>query len=475
MTERVQVKQQRDTLLLSHANPEDNEFTLWLALQLANEGYRVWCDLTKLLGGEVFWDDIEEVIKTRAVKVLYILSRTSNAKDGPLKELHFAQGLAKREKLKDFVIPLHIDDLPHGDVTIEITRINTVPFAQSWGLGLAKLLEKLEEDRVPKDPKFNRTAVNEWWRTQFSAEQGLRPEPEEYLSNWFPITLPSHVYFHSLSRRSIGVLQVPPALPYPAVQDGMFLIAFAEAADFYGQLGPEMYIAQASKPLEVASLLEDPKSTFGKHLFQLLRLAWEQMLDERKLPVYELANKAKCFYFPKDRVPNDKVFFTGVDGERTYRAMVGYSTRTNPTTGVSVKRLWHYAVQGRPLVHPTPAYIFKSHVLFTSDGATIWESKKKLAAARLSQCKSWWNDEWRDRTLAAAAYLCDGTDKITLTLGSTATLSIPPTPLLFCSPVSYTDPQLLKFSEDEEIADDYGRDSQEEDAFEDDASEGRAE
>jgi hypothetical protein len=32
----------RDTLLLSHANPEDNEFTLWLALQLANEGYRVW-------------------------------------------------------------------------------------------------------------------------------------------------------------------------------------------------------------------------------------------------------------------------------------------------------------------------------------------------------------------------------------------------------------------------------------------------
>ena len=77
MTERAQVIQQRDALLLSHANPEDNEFTLWLALQLANEGYRVWCDLTKLLGGEVFWDNIEEVIKARAVKVLYVLSRTS--------------------------------------------------------------------------------------------------------------------------------------------------------------------------------------------------------------------------------------------------------------------------------------------------------------------------------------------------------------------------------------------------------------
>jgi hypothetical protein len=472
MTEPAPVKQPRDTLLLSHANPEDNEFTLWLALQLANEGYRVWCDLTKLLGGEVFWDNIEEVIKTRAAKVLYVLSRTSNAKDGPLKELHFAQGVAKKEKLKDFVIPLHIDDLPHGDTTIEITRINTVPCAPSWGAGLAKLLEKLEEDRVPKDPKFNRTAVNEWWRTQFSAEQGLRKEPEEYLSNWFPITLPTDIYFHSLSRNSIGVLEVAPTLPYPAVQDGMFLITFAEASDFEGKLGPEMYIAKAGDALEVAGLLAEPKSMFGKHLFQLLRIAWEQMLVERKLPVYELANKAKCFYFPKDRVPNDKVLFTGVDGEKTYRAMVGYSTRTNPTTGVRVKRLWHYAVQTRPLVHPMLAYIFKSHVLFTNDGTTIWESKKRLAAARRSQCKSWWNDEWRDRTLAAATYLCDGADKITVRLGSTATLSIPSTPLPFCSPVSYTDPQLLKFSSDAETADDYGRDSRDDDAFEDDASEG---
>jgi TIR domain len=472
MTQSAQAAQSRDTLLLSHANPEDNEFTLWLALQLANEGYRVWCDLTKLLGGEIFWDDIEEVIKSRAVKVLYVLSRTSNAKDGPLKELHFAQGVAKREKLKDFVIPLHIDDLPHGDITIEITRINTVAFTQSWGAGLAKLLEKLEEDKVPKDPKFNRTAVNDWWRTQYSAEQGLRNEPEEYLSNWFPITLPKHIYFHSLSRKTIGVLDVPSTLPYPAVQDGIYLITFAEASDLEGKLGPEMYIAEASEPLEVACLLAEPKSTFGKHLFQLLRIAWEQMLAERKLPVYELANKVKCFYFPKDRVPNDKFFFTGVDGDRTYRAMVGYSTRTNPTTGVSVKRLWHFAVQARPMVHPMLAYILKSHVLFTNDGTTIWESKKKLAAARRSQCKSWWNDEWRDRTLAAATYLCDAADTITVKLGNTASLSIPSTPLPFCSPVSYTDPQLLKFIEDEEPADDYGRDSRDEDAFEDDPPEG---
>ncbi|MGA2741835.1 MAG: toll/interleukin-1 receptor domain-containing protein [Bryobacteraceae bacterium] len=460
-----QEAKQRDTLLLSHANPEDNEFTVWLALQLANHGYKVWSDLTKLLGGEVFWDKIEDVIRNGAAKVLYVLSRASNTKDGPLREMQLAQTVAKKERLGDFVIPLHVDNLSHGDVTIEITRINSVAFDQSWAAGLAVLLEKLETDRVSKDPRFNRTAVNDWWRTKFSAEQGLRQEPEEYLSNWFPVKLPSHIYFHTIARKIIGKIDVPLALPYPAVQDGISLITFAEAADFDRRLGPEVYISQASKPLEVAPLLE--KANLGKHLFQLLRLAWEHMLAERQLPVYELANKARCFYFPKDRVPNDKAFFTGVEGTRTYRAMVGYSTRTNPTTGVSLKRYWHFAIQARPLIHPTPAFVFKPHVLFTNDGVTLWESKKRLASARRSQCKTWWNDEWRDRMLGVARHLCRDGAEIQMTLGRAASLTVAPTPLLLQSPVSYTDPQLLRFSDDVDLADDYGRDAGDEDAFED--------
>ena len=47
-------------------------------------------------------------------------------------------------------------------------------------------------------------------------------------------------------------------------------------------------------------------------------------------------------------------------------------------------------------------------------------------------------------------------------------------PLAFCSLVSYTNPQLSRFSEDDETADDYGRDSPDEGAFED-GPEGEAE
>ncbi|HZQ55277.1 MAG TPA: toll/interleukin-1 receptor domain-containing protein [Bryobacteraceae bacterium] len=463
---KAQNDEKRDVLLISHANPEDNEFTQWLALQLAREGYNIWCDLTKLLGGEVFWDDIEEVLRRSAAKVLFVLSRTSNNRDGALREIHLAQALARREKLTDFIIPLHIDDLSYGDITIELTRVNAMSFEKSWAAGLATLLEKLEQDGVPKNPRFTPSAVNEWWRTKFSAETGIRHEPETYLSNWFAVSLPEHAYYHTLARRTIGKIEVTAALPYPAVQDGISLISFAKAADLAGSLDADLYITDDSKPLNTARLLET--TDFGKHAFRLLRLAWERMLAQRRLPIYELANQVKSFYFPKDLLPNDKAFFTGIDGQRTYRAMVGYSSRTNPKTGVTKKRYWHFGLEARPMVHPTPAFVMKPHVAFTSDGSTLWTSKKMLQSARRSQCKGWWNNKWRDQILAAMAYLADEDGVIRLSVGENTSLDLCKTPITFTSPVAYTDPQILREEELEQLPEDYGREDDEDDAYADD-------
>ena len=65
-------------VFVSHANPEENEFARWLTLQLANEGYPVWCDQTKLLGSEKFWEDIEGAIKNRTAKFLYPKQHSAN-------------------------------------------------------------------------------------------------------------------------------------------------------------------------------------------------------------------------------------------------------------------------------------------------------------------------------------------------------------------------------------------------------------
>ena len=66
----------RDILFIGHANPEDNEFTLWLQAKLINEGYRAECDISYLLGGEEdYWKSLQELLENNSAKYLLVLSK----------------------------------------------------------------------------------------------------------------------------------------------------------------------------------------------------------------------------------------------------------------------------------------------------------------------------------------------------------------------------------------------------------------
>ena len=95
-----------------------------------------------------------------------------------------------------------------------------------------------------------------------------------------------------------------------------------------------------------------------------------------------------------------------------------------------------------------------------------------LASARRSQCKGWWNDKWRDMILAAMTYLADEDGVIRMKLGSGINLSLASRPINFNSPAAYTDPQILRAEDLEQLPDDYGRDEGEEDEAYGDEQEG---
>jgi hypothetical protein len=61
-SERIEGQPKRSIVFISHANPEDNAFATWLAGQLTLAGYSIWSDVTQLVGGETFWDDIEAAV-----------------------------------------------------------------------------------------------------------------------------------------------------------------------------------------------------------------------------------------------------------------------------------------------------------------------------------------------------------------------------------------------------------------------------
>jgi hypothetical protein len=86
----------RNKVFISHATPDDNDFTKWLSLKLIGLGYEVWCDLLELSKGGDFWNNIEKEIRENTCKFLIVLSSISNKRDGVLKELAVATKVKKQ-------------------------------------------------------------------------------------------------------------------------------------------------------------------------------------------------------------------------------------------------------------------------------------------------------------------------------------------------------------------------------------------
>lgn len=447
-------KPARDTVFVSHANPEDNSFALWLTLRLASSGYRVWCDLTNLLGGETFWDNAEEAIRARTAQFCYVLSRSSNAKDGSLRELHLAQSVAKTQGFQDFVVPLHIDDLSHGDVTIELQRILTVSFRPSWAKGLAQLLQRLEASGVPKDQSASAAVVAAWWQGHASAEEGLLDRSEEYVSNIFPVVkLPNEVFFHQLHRDAIGKVEVSPSLPIPASQDCGRLISFATADELAPSIGPKLSITR-SEPLSCQGWLDaGPPADLGQDLRRILKVAWLLAVTDRGVPLRAMANDVQSMYFRRGTSENDVVGFDWADGRRGNRQVVGFKTVTNMRTSITSTRYWHYGIDAKAVTYPCMGFAVRSHVFFSDDAMTLWADPKRHQAARASQCKNWWNDAWRDRLLGTMNWLAGGGATVDLPVGNGAVVAVRAGPLSFTSPTAYADPGEKAWADDPDTRD----------------------
>jgi hypothetical protein len=430
----------RDVVFISHAYPEDNEFTLWLATQLATAGYPVWCDLTDLLGGEDFWRSVERVIRHRAVIVLFVLSKNSNSKEGTLQEIALAKAVAKQID-EEFLIPLKIDDLPREQINIELRRINFISFEASWAKGLHTLLDKLDEKGVQKQSNYGPDAVAAWWRTNFSADKGLKPHPEELLSNWFVFdALPPKLLFHILPPGSkLNPQEIGTGFSYQIHGNG--ILSFASAEDF----ALEGIRFGDTHDFLLADLLNDEKATFidsmqtRNVITSLLTQAWELYIKQRGLDTYRLANGMICGYFKTGQLEKDKITFNGVDGKSTWRRMIGYKS-VKSRLETDKKRYWHFAISAKPHLRATKFFSINPHVLFSDDGTAIWTDTDKMHRAKMRQCKNWWNDDWRDRLLAFMNWLANENGEIKISLSSQLFISVSSLPLVFTSPIQFNDP-----------------------------------
>ena len=427
-------------LFVSHATPEDNTFSKWIALKLASQGYPVWCDLTKLLGGEDFWRDIETAIRERTIKFLFVLSKNSNQKPGTLMELAVAKKVGKN--INDFIIPLRIDDIRSDDVNIELNRLTYIDFSKSWIVGYRQLLKKLEDDNVPKDGRFSPNAVSEWWKGSHPVTEGVQIQSERYCSNWFEFqSQPTTLRLHSIEPDK-RFEDSSITYPFPAFRHNRFLLTFCSAGEIASALDEYGLSISHSIDLNFASFqsagLERPKIEKREArniVTALLKEAFDRFVASKGLLPYELANGATYHWFKKDFAENDKVFYINPAGKRSWRAMVGFKS-IHSALGETRLRNWHFGIQGKVFAWPFSGFAIKPHVAFTENGV-LYESKAKQHAARRSQCKNWYNDDWLDRIVATMSFLAEDKDGLSVPLSSDTSLIISRLPLLFESPVTY--------------------------------------
>jgi hypothetical protein len=287
---------------------------------------------------------------------------------------------------------------------------------------------------VPTVPGSGPTTVSSWWRGAFGTSRGVETRNEEYLSNRFRVlAAPEHLYVLDCAP---GVLDDGPApwdLRFPAARLGNAFLTFA-GPDALAEDGVSV---RGTEEVELVSLRTTGLPTRGvdaheghRLVSQLFRVAWERKANALGLRRHQLASRRSAWCFTKrSQEQKRKVFFRGSDGKQHWRVVVG---RTHG-------HWYHFGLSASVMFDPYAAFAMQPHVVFSDDGGRPWDSADRLARARRSACKNWWNDTWRDRMCATVQFLAQGETAIRLAVGAGVEILVASAPESFLSPVSYSD------------------------------------
>ena len=440
----------RRSVFISHANPEDNSFVAWLAHRLTLQGYHVWTDVSRLMAGDRFWDDIERVIRKEAAKVIVVLTRTSQTKQGVLDEIDLAIRVERSASLHRFVVPIRADDLPFSQVRANLGRKNIIDFGSNWAAGLQPILELLAEDRVPRTHIASEAVIDLRAMEQTRRQSLIIDRPEQLVSNWLAISaMPPAVRMYDVRASADKIDSVAKSTERPFFRYHRLVGSFANEQDL-ALAGSHTSALSIKYSIPYHDFIEGTstdlpglKSRDARNLAaNILRQGWAAQMRKAGLLPFEMASGATAWYVPKGLIDGDKFQFIADDGKRRRKSLVGWSERR--------KVHWHFAVEARPVVSSDPRFILRQHVIFTGDGKTPLVSKDRMHVLRRSFCKSWWNDRWRDLLVAFVSWLSSGGNN-KLALGTNEFAVLDDKLLRFTSPVSFVDQVTDELFDDDEL------------------------
>lgn len=461
----------RDTIFISHATPEDNEFAVWLAARLEILGYKVWIDKNELLGGEKFWEKIDLVIRNEAMKVLLIYSerilqngQPGKLRDGIYKEYSLAESISKQHpELSDFITLIRIDHSPYN-LFIGADRLNQIPFTDNWGAGLDILLEKFKKDCLVKNP-MSGTDFSEWYLNNLSIKNPIIEKKELYYTNWWSVkTFPDEFFIIQFSNEVQAKAVYDINANYPIAIIANCITSFTSNLIFTINKDRESIDLKPARIHTIKMpdlLLGFEKESFPSnkdatnHFKKLLKRAFHLHVKKMGLNWHELSNKSLAYYHTYKSLPNTKVSF-----------FYPYSNAVKPKRkNLFGKYLtlgkWHYAISLKPTLEPFLGFAIKSHIIFTTDGFRTWQQKELMHTHRRKKGKRMFNEEWRDLLIGYINSLKNNSQPMEIAVTQNLSIVMQNNLETYWSEMGYIDPSDAKRQElligeekDEEIEED---------------------
>jgi hypothetical protein len=383
---------------------EDGVFARWLTLRLASEGYKVWCDQIKLLGGESYPRDIRKAIRESTFRFIAVISKSSIDKEHPLEERTLAKNVGLARKIDDFIIPLNLDGSRAEDLDLLTTAVTYIPFSKGWAGGFAQLLAKLAKVDSPRALSEGRQAVVSWLYAQQNFVEGKQ---ERLWSNILPI-----VKFPKELRRYY-VTNIP-----DAVKDNW--PTYKKSRDVVWAFGPPGKEAPLNSRLTrtanwTTELEADDLDTFSI-ASGLLREAIRNYCVRKGM---RFSEDGKEIYFPFGLLQDDKLTYKRFDGKTVFVKAVGRKT-IRRRTGESQVSWYHIAPVFQPLLNRfgDPCYQINFRLVWTDREGV--EEKVPTGRRRLK----WYNYQWLARTFALISWLTDGKDSQDILAGDDFAVSI---------------------------------------------------
>ena len=417
-------KSKRDHLFISYAG-EDSAVCEWLAKKLALEGYAVWCDRLKLLGGEPFPDRIDEAIKERSFRVLGLLSQPWLDKPNPSRERKAALDIADGRDIDDFLIPLNVGGVRPEDLDWMISPLSFISF-QHWDAGLRLLLKKLNSIDAPRVLKNG----SELAVSTFADVNPIRNEQESLYSNCFELLqIPDVVHRFSVANPISNRMYFEVQHDWP-----------------FRRVNPKSYLSFFKPPRRIAKEF-GLRLNGGAHWRSKPRI---DEIDTRDL-IVELIHKSidshykirglkyiysdRKWFFHKDTIKGERIPYKRIDGRSANVAVYGKRTYFSPPNKIPYR--YHLSPSMKVHRDSSDQFVVLMHVevyLADDKGAALLEAKRQSRRKHLT--RDWYNEEWLARMLAMTQFLSGGGENIKIGPTNQKKIIIAGNPIVDTLPVS---------------------------------------